>query len=76
MMTFIRTWLNFPIESLPIAAAQSFPGRRWHVGHGSRVACARGGGVARRARSPGPGPGGNGLMVIGLRVGYIKAKCI
>lgn len=56
MMTFIRTWLNFPIESLPIAAVQSVRGRRWLIwdmAHGSRVACARGGGVARRARSSG-----------------------
>ena len=65
MMTFIRTWLHFPIESLPIAAAQSVPGRLAWVARGMRV-----GGVARRARSPGPGPGGNGT-VNGLRVGCL-----
>ena len=51
MMTFIRTWLHFPIESLPIAEAQSVPGRlAWVAWH------ARGRRGAPRAQ-PGTGSG-------------------
>ena len=82
MMTFIRTWLNFPIESLPIAAVQSVLGGvgMWYMGRACGM-CAWGRRGAPRAQ---PGTGSGRQWSNGNRVTrrvyqsevYLRLRCL